>query len=259
MVDLPSLVQAAHGGEVVGNLAQQFGLSSEQTKAAIDSLTSAIAQGVHNHIQSDETRGQVIEALNDPTHQQAYADPAAAQTPQASEAGQNLLNQLFGAQGLGQIVSHVSTETGIDATTLSALASTVASVVAGGVAKVLAESGFGSAAQVGVAPVEPEVDAEEPKPEVSNTQKVKGVGPGAAVGSIVNPLFNALFGALFKGKIAPARTPSPGPVAAPAPEPAAASVGADLQTGLTALGDLLKSSQASEALQGVLGQIFAKR
>ena len=101
-------------------------------------------------MQSEEGAGQVMGALEDPAHQQAYADPAAAQAPQTAEAGANLLSQLFGAHGLQDILGHVATETGVDANTLNALAPVVASLVAGGVAKAMNESG-GLASQ-GAAP-----------------------------------------------------------------------------------------------------------
>jgi hypothetical protein len=239
MVDLPSLVQAAHGGDVVGNLARQFGLSPEQAQAAIEALTPAVALGLHNHIQSDEGAGQVIGALDDPTHQHAYADSAAAQAPQTSEAGANLLNQLFGAQGLQDIVGHVATETGVDANALNALAPVVASLVAGGVAKAMNEGGLASQAAAPAA-------SAAPRPET--------LGIGYAVGDLINPVFNAMFRGLFKQTTqaaAPRTAPAP---AAPQTTPDPAS-GIDL----SALSALFKSSQASEALEAVLGQVFANR
>ena len=100
MVDLPSLIQAAHGGDVVGNLARQFGLSPEQAQAAIEALTPALAHGLQNHMQSDEGASQVIGALDEP------AQPAGlcrfrrrAGPADGSEAGADLLNQIFGAPG----------------------------------------------------------------------------------------------------------------------------------------------------------------
>lgn len=229
MVDLPSLVQAAHGGDVVGNLARQFGLSPEQAQAAIEALTPAVAHGLHNHMLSDEGASQVIGALDEPANQQAYADSAAAQAPQTSEAGARLLNQLFGAQGLQDIVGHVATETGVDANTLNALAPVVASLVAGGVAKAMNEGGLASQAAASAAP----------RPET--------LGIGYAIGDLINPMFNAMFSGLFKHTTqaaAPRTTPAPAPASGP---------------DLSALAALFKSSQASEGLQAVLGQVFANR
>jgi hypothetical protein len=234
MVDLPNLVQAAHGGEVVGNLAQQFGLSQEQAQAAIDSLTPAIAQGLQTHVQSEQGLGQVANHLNDPTHQQAYADPGAAQSPQTSEAGADLLGKIFGAEGIGQIVSHVSTETGVAIDTVHALASTLASIVAGGVAKALTETGFGDRLSQ---------TSGQPKTEAPGRETI---GVGYAVGDLINPLFDSLFTWLF-----PKKKAAPAPQAAPQAAPANPDLAG-------ALGDLLKTSQASESLQSVLGQVLPK-
>ncbi|SNB77963.1 protein of unknown function [Rhodoblastus acidophilus] len=250
MVDLPSLVQAAHGGEVVGNLAQQFGLSSAQTQAAVDSLTSAVAQGLQNQLQSAQGRDSIIAALNAPTHQQAYADPAAAQSPEVAEAGKGLLERIFGVDGVGQVVNHIVAETGVEAGTLHALASTVAAIVAGGVAKALAE------VEPAAAQAEPEFEP-EPEPAPDESLKVKGSnGPGAVLGRVVNPLFNALFSPLAKGKKAAPAAPARAPAPVPAPEPVVAKA-APAQADV--LDDLLKSCHTPASLQAVLSEVFAKR
>ncbi|MCW2314911.1 hypothetical protein M2322_000431 [Rhodoblastus acidophilus] len=254
MVDLPSLVQAAHGGEVVGNLAQQFGLSSAQTQAAVDSLTSAVAQGLQNQLQSAQGRDSIIAALNAPTHQQAYADPAAAQSPEVAEAGKGLLERIFGVDGVGQVVNHIVAETGVEAGTLHALASTVAAIVAGGVAKALAE--VEPAAAQAAPEAEPEFEP-EPEPAPDESLKVKGSnGPGAVVGRLVNPLFNALFGVLAKGEKAAPAAPARAPAPVPAPEPVVAKA---TPAQADVLDDLLKSCHTPASLQAVLSEVFAKR
>jgi hypothetical protein len=243
MVDIPTLVQAAHGGEVVGNLAQQHGLSQAQTQAAIDSLTPAIAHGLNNQIQTGEGLTQVAIALNDPAHAQAYADPAATQAPEPAVAGDALLHTIFGAEGLSEVVNHIATETGIETEKLRELASTYASVVAGGIGKAIEESGLGDLlAQAANAPEQP---AEAPK------AAPPALGLGYVVSDLVSPLFNNLFKFLFPKKPA---APTPAPVATPAPaaEPAAPE-------GVAALSELFKTVQAPEPLQNVLGQVFAKR
>jgi hypothetical protein len=227
MVDLPSLVQAAHGGEIVGDLSRQFGLSAEQAQAAIDALTPVVAHGLQNLMQSDQGAKEVVGALNDPAHQAAYADAGAAQT---SEAGAALLERIFGAQGVQDIVGHVAAETGMDANVLQALAPVVASLVAGGVAKAVNEGAL------------PAPAAGQQAPASGASQ---GIGLSHAIGDLINPVFNAMFAALLKQK----------PQAASEAAPAAAAAGPDL----SALRALFNSSQASEALQALLGQVFANR
>lgn len=225
MVDFSSLIQAAHGGDVVGNLAQQFGLSPEQAQAAISALAPALAHGLQNQLQSSDGVGAIVDHLNDPTHQDAYNDPAAAQSPQAAAAGSDLLNQLFGSAGVGQIAQHIAAETGIDANTLNSLMPVLASVAAGGVSKAMNEGGFGGLlSQVGGAS-----------------------GQGGGLGGVLGGLVGSLFG---------------GKAQDPAAEGAPAAGGLDpalLQAGMGALGNLFQSAQASGGLQNILGQIFAKR
>jgi hypothetical protein len=271
MVDLSSLIQAAHGGDVVDNLAQRFGLSPEQAKAAIDALTPAIAHGLQNHVQSDEGLAEVVDHLNDPAHQQAYADPNAAQSPEAAAAGSSLLNDIFGPNGIEEVVRHIATETGIDANTLNALAPVLASLTAGGVAKALHEGGFGAllsqlsgaiSQQGGLGVLLSTVTSTvtttvaatlRGAQQQSGDQQKESGGLGA--------LISGLVGALFGDK-KPAAAATPAVAASPEAPVVATPEGLDsanIQAGLDALGNILKSSQASDELRSVLGQVLAKR
>jgi hypothetical protein len=248
-MDLSALIQAAHGGDAVSSLASQFGISPEQANAAINSLAPALAQGLQNHIQSGEGLGQIVSHLTDPSHQATFNDPNAAQAPAAASAGGDLLGQIFGSSGVSQIAQHIGAETGIDPSILNQLMPVVASMAAGGVGKTLQDSGMGgllsqlggaaSGGAGGLGSILGSVAAA--------AQGGQSGGLGGMIGSVV--------GSLFGGHSAPAAGAAPG--AAPA-----AGGGLDpalLQAGMSALSGLFQSGQGSSALQGVLGQILAKR
>src|SRR5208337_1797989 len=108
MVDLSELLQAAHGGDAVTALAQKYGISQEQAKAALAALSPALAQGLQNHLQNPEGFSQILGHLSDPAHQAAYGDAAAVDAPAASSAGGDLLGQIFGGSAnVEQIVQHI--------------------------------------------------------------------------------------------------------------------------------------------------------
>src|SRR6266702_313482 len=113
MFDLSDIIQAAQGGDAIGNIAAKFGISPEQASAAINALTPALSQGLQAQTQDPAGFGQILGHLNDPTHQAAYGDASVAHDPAAASAGGDLLGQIFGNSGIGQIVEHVSATTGI--------------------------------------------------------------------------------------------------------------------------------------------------
>jgi hypothetical protein len=232
MVDVPSLVKAAQGGDVVGNLAQQFGLSPEQAKAAVDSLSPAVAQSLQKQAEADPALGTLADHLNDPAHQQAYADPAAAQSPEAADKGADLLGKLFGETGVVELLDSISKDTGIDADKVKALAATYASVVMGGVAKAANESGLSElwtkvsdtvseavsdvseavseavsdaseAVSKLVEPQAPATPATPAAPEATPAAPAdrapkERIGLGGVVSKLINPIFDVLAKGLFK-------------------------------------------------------------
>ena len=250
MVDLSALIQAAHGGDAVNSIAAKFGLTPEQASAAINALTPALAQGLQNHMQSSEGLSQILGHLTDPTHAASYTDPNAAQTPQAAAAGTDILHQIFGnSAAVSQITQHIGAETGIDPAVLSQLAPVISSMAAGGVAKSLQENGLGNLlsqasgalGQGGLGGLLSSALSAATAPAA------QGGGFGGVIGVVV--------GSLFGGRSA---APAAGAPAAGAP----AQGGLDpalVQAGVSALGNLFQSGQASGALQAVLGQILAKR
>ncbi len=232
MVDLSELLQAAHGGDAVTALAQKYGISQEQAKAALAALSPALAQGVQNHLQNPEGFSQILGHLNDPAHQAAYGDVAGVDAPAAANAGGDLLGQIFGGSAnVEQIVQHIGQETGLSPDLLNKLMPVVASMTMGGVAKSLQEGGLGGLLQQ--------------------------FGGAAGQNGVLGGIFGAVVGAIFGQS-----TPAAGASAAPQSGAAPAAGGIDpalAQAAMNALGGLFQSASASPGLQNVLGQILVKR
>jgi hypothetical protein len=260
MVDFSELLQAAHGGDAVANIAQKFGISPDQANAALAALSPALAQGLQNHVQSPEGFSQILSHLSDPTHQAAYGDAAAVDAPQAATAGGDLLSQIFGGSAnVGQIVQHIGQETGISPELLNQLAPVVASMTMGGVAKSLQEGGLGGLLQQvsgaasqsgGFGAIFGQI-ASSLGQNVQNAQTQGGqaAGQSAPAGGL-GGVFGAVVGAIFS------HTAPAGAAAAPAP---AGLDPAITQAAISALSGLFQSGSASPGLQNVIGQILAKR
>ena len=233
MFDLSDIIQAAHGGDAIGNIATKFGISPEQASEAINALTPALSQGLQAQTQDPSGLTQILDHLNDPAHQAAYSDPVAAQDPAATSAGGSLLNQIFGEAGMGQIVEHLAATTGISPQILSQLAPIVASMAMGGVAKSMQANGYGDVLGKLGAGAAGQADQ-----------------AGASSGGIGGLIGNVL-GSLF-GHAAPASEGETAGAAAGGLDPAL------LQAGMNALNGMFQSGTASTALQDILGQVLKR-
>jgi hypothetical protein len=281
MADLSELLQAAHGGDALATLAQKYGISPDQVRAALGALSPALAQGLQSHAQTPDGFNQILSHLSDPAHHAAYGDAAALDAPGATSAGGDLLGQIFGGSGnVGQITQHVGKETGLSPDLLSQLLPVIASLTMGGVAKSLQQGGLGGLlAQMGGASGQAAAPGQAgaagglaqagglgaifgqlASALGQNAQAQAGQVGGQVAGQAAQPgafggIFGAVVGSLFGQAPAAGAPAAPQPGAAPAGgiDPALA------QAAMNALGGLFQSASASPGLQNVLGQILAKR
>ncbi len=144
---LNDIVQSAQGGQAVDNIAARFGLSPAQAQNAINALLPAIQMGLQNTAQSGGM-GSILQHLGNGAHQQSYADPGAAQSPAATQAGGSILGEIFGGHAAtGQVAQQASTESGVSSSVIQAMLPTLASVVMGGLFHGAQSGGFGGALQ----------------------------------------------------------------------------------------------------------------
>jgi len=138
------ILESAQGGKLVENLAQNFGLSPEQTRTAIEALTPALALGLHNAVTQPDLLGKIVDGLVHPTHQAAYDDHAVAHGEDAGALGQDVVAHLFGSgSAAGQVAQIAARDAGLRPDILSQLLPVLASVVLGGLFKGFNSQGLG--------------------------------------------------------------------------------------------------------------------
>lgn len=234
MLDLSDIIQAAHGGDAVGNIAAKFGISPEQANEAINALTPALSQGLQAQTQDPQGLSQILGHLNDPAHQAAYTDAAAAQDPAATSAGGGLLNQIFGESGVSQIVEHLAATTGVSPQILAQLAPIVASMAMGGVAKTMQANGYGDVlGKLGGGAAG----------QAADQAGASGGGIGGLIGNVLGSLF---------GHGAPANDAGTAAAAPGGLDPAL------VEAGMNALKGMFQSGTASSSLQDILGQVLKR-
>jgi hypothetical protein len=139
------ILESAQGGKLIENLAQEFGLSAEQAKAAIDALAPALALGLRNAATNPEILHKVISDIAHPAHVAAFGDPGIAHGEDAGAPGQAAVANLFGSgSAAGQMAQVAARDAGLRPDVLGRLLPVLASVVLGGLFKSFNSQGLGS-------------------------------------------------------------------------------------------------------------------
>ncbi len=149
---LNDIIQSAQGGGALQNLANQFGLSPEQTQSALQAIIPALSHGLQRAAQNPGSLGNVVSEIGSGAHTGSYADPS--QTGAAVDAGGGALGQIFGGPGVtAQIGQQISRVSGIDPQIIASLLPAVASIAMGGLSHAMQTQGQGAVLnQGGAAP-----------------------------------------------------------------------------------------------------------
>ena len=176
-MNLNEIIQAAQGGQGVANLGAQYGLTPEQTQAAVQALMPAFSTALQKITSDPSSLAGVLGHLASGLHQGAFtgADPAAA-----AANGGDALNQIFGNSAIAsQIAAHAAQATGVDASTIEQMMPAVASMLLGGLAHSMTAHGFGGVLG-----------------QLAGAVQAPAAGPaqGGGLGGIVGNLVGNLFG-----------------------------------------------------------------
>ena len=141
MFNLNDILASAQGGALIGNLAQQFGVTPEQAQAvvkgAIPSLSAAMRQ--------PGALGTVIEGMLKGDHQQAFQNASAAQAPSSVQQGGSALDTVFGNSALvNEIAAKIAARAGVSPDLVAKMLPVIASVVMGGLYHAMQNQGFGN-------------------------------------------------------------------------------------------------------------------
>ena len=142
MFNLSEIIQNAQGGQAVGNLANQFGISEPDAQRAISALIPALSQGMLAKASSTGGLGDLLGGLTHPDHQASFSDPDAAAAN--AGAGNATVGNIFGSNSIvGQVLERASAASGVSPDLLRQMLPVVATIVMGGLAKSMGNQGFG--------------------------------------------------------------------------------------------------------------------
>ncbi len=142
MINLFDIIAQSQQGAGLQTLAQQYGLTMEQTRRATEALLPAFSVGLNRATQSpDAFQGFMQQMANFGVNPGYFDQPQSAFTPQGMMNGNALLEMMFGNKDVSRAVTQqAALTTGIGESILKAMLPTIASMVLGGLFK-----GFGQA------------------------------------------------------------------------------------------------------------------
>ena len=246
-MNLYDVMMGAGGGQGVTTLANQFGISQQQTQAALQAMMPAFSLGMQNTALDPLGFGALLNQMTNAAHVATYANPA--QATAAAALGGNVLAQIFGSQAIAQqIGQQAALASGVSPQVIQQMMPLVASMLIGGIAQAMAAQGLGN--MIG---------------QLANTFAA-GAGLNANPGGPMNPaaniaanagnLMNAwmnMLGSLASGGAAPAPA---------TPQAAAFKVGLNTLNGLMQAGVQISNAQQqgfSDILQSISNASKAAR
>lgn len=123
-MNLFDMLNQAQGGGGIEALARQFGLSQQQTQAAVEALLPAFSKGFQQTASTPQGLGSLLTMM------------AGGQSLQGMDAGNGILGQLFGSKDLSRAVAaQASQATGLGQDMLKQMLPAIATMLMGGLAK----------------------------------------------------------------------------------------------------------------------------
>lgn len=136
---MPSLFEMmanAQNGNGIEALSRQFGLSQEQTEAALQALLPAFSQGLKRNVADPYGLGAFMTAMARGQHAAFFDNAAVAASPTGVDEGNAILGQLFGSKDLSRAVAdQAARATGIGQNILAQMLPVIASMLMGGFIK----------------------------------------------------------------------------------------------------------------------------
>ncbi|MBZ9873718.1 DUF937 domain-containing protein [Mesorhizobium sp. BR1-1-9] len=136
MPSLFDMLAQAQNGSGMQALAQQYGLSMQQTQSAVEALLPAFSQGLRRNTADPYGLGAFMTAMASGQHAKYFEDATRAFSPQGVDEGNGILGHLFGSKDLSRAVAGQAAQaTGISQQVLQQMLPALASMMMGGLFK----------------------------------------------------------------------------------------------------------------------------
>ena len=144
MMNLFEMMQQAQNGQAMQNLSRQYGLSQQQTQAAIEALLPAFSMGLQRQTQDPYAFGSLAQMMTASPFGRIFDANGDGIPDNARSAGNDVLSQLFGSKEVSNAVAAQAAATsGVGQAILKQMLPVIASMVMGGLFKSVNSQGMG--------------------------------------------------------------------------------------------------------------------
>jgi hypothetical protein len=135
-MNIVEMIARSHNGQGLDVLGQQFGLSREQTLAAVAELAPMVTSGVRRNTREPDGMVSLFEALSGGRHERYLDDDDAVQFNTVQTDGNAILGHLFGRKEVSrEVAMQAAGSTGIGSAILKKMLPIIASMVMGAIFK----------------------------------------------------------------------------------------------------------------------------
>lgn len=132
---LKSLVEA-HGGGVVRQISQQFGIGEQDAASAMSALVPSLAQGMKRNMAQPRGLESLLGALGKGDHVRYVDNPAELARPDTVADGNGILGHLLGSKEASrEVAAQAASRTGLDVSQLKQMLPLVAAAMMGQVSR----------------------------------------------------------------------------------------------------------------------------
>lgn len=144
MMTLFEMMQQAQNGQAMQNLARQYGLSQQQTQAAIEALLPAFSMGLQRQTQDPYSFGSLAQMMTASPFGRIFDANGDGIPDTARSAGTDVLSQIFGSKEVSNAVAAQAAATsGVGQAVLKQMLPVIAAMVMGGLTKTMQSNGLG--------------------------------------------------------------------------------------------------------------------
>jgi hypothetical protein len=233
MMNLFDIMQSAQNGQAMPNLAQQYGLSLQQTQAAIDALLPAFSMGLQRQTQDPYAFGSLAQMMTVSPYARFFEAGGYGIPTEAKSAGNDVLGQLFGSREVSQaIAAQAAATSGVSQAILKQMLPVIAAMLMGGLTKSAGNQGWGGilgqfaemmrGQMPGAAPQQPQMPGNPFEAILKGMFGQAGGQPQATPQSAPSDPFGGALGQILGGMFGGAAAepePAPAPRRAREPEP----------------------------------------
>jgi len=134
-MNLFDIMRSDGGGDAFSEIAKQYGLSAEQTAAAVGALVPGFSAGLTRNASDPFGLARLLSTMAEPDYAHAYTDPAWA-LKGGSRKGEEALAQLFGSEEIAEKAAELAAAySGLAKESLKKLQAPLAAMMLGGIAK----------------------------------------------------------------------------------------------------------------------------